>query len=824
MRFVHACLVGGLMAWFSTAAMAQPTTPPAGDLWRSIERLQVVGTVLYVAAHPDDENTRLISWLVGDRGLRTAYLSMTRGGGGQNLIGSEQAELLGVLRTGELLAARAVDGGEQWFTRMRDFGYSKNPDETFARWGRDEALDDVVRAIRTVRPDIIVTRFNPEAERGHGHHTASAILAGEAFVKAADPSYETAGLEPWAARRLLHNQSTWWLDKDEEIPAEWLRVDVGTFDPLSGRSWGEVAAASRTMHKSQGFGSAPRPGPELEYFTVTDGDERDAGDDPFGGLEFGWSRFPGTEKFARALEAAATRFDPQAPHAVLPWLARAHRRLDSVPDPTWRERTRVALERLMVHCAGAWLTARTEAPAVAPGGTVEVVAELVRRSPAAVDVREVRLPFTDAVPGETSAHGWSATATLAVPHDTALTRPMWLRQAPSPMRYTVEEPALRNLADGGSSLVATFDLRIAGVDVSVPVAVQFARTDPVRGEVLHDLEVLPPITASFEQRGLILVVGSPTKTQLTLRAPAGPASGELRLALPDGVSSSVTALPVTFEEGVSERTVDVVLTASPSASPGPLVATVEVSGRHYTDQQAVIDHPHLPRRTVLTSAELALSPVDLARGRVTRVGYLPGSGDRVPHALRTVGYDVEEIDEALIRDGRLSMFDAVVLGVRAYNTRPGLPALHGRLMEYVSGGGRLVVQYNTSRRWGPLSDRIGPAPLEVGRGRVTDESAAVTFQNPEHPAIRGPNALTSTDFEGWVQERGLYFVEEWDDAYEPLFAMADPDEEPLQGSTLIARHGNGAFVYTGLSFFRQLPAGVPGAMRLFANLLAAEER
>ena len=799
--------------WMVAMALA---TPSSGEILRNLERLQVVGSVLYVAAHPDDENTRLISWLVGDRGLRTAYLSMTRGGGGQNLIGREQGEYLGVVRTGELLAARAIDGGEQRFTRMRDFGYSKSAEETLRLWGHDEALEDVVRTIREFRPDVIVTRFSPEGG-GHGHHTASAQLAVEAFTKAADPAYVIEDLEPWQATRILRNESTWRMREGEPIPDEWLRVDVGTFDPRTGRSYGEIAAQSRTMHKSQGFGSAPRPGSVLEYFSHLGGEPHR---EPFGGIDTSWGRLEGPVKIQRVLRNAVARFDPSAPHRILPLLAQAHTLLQEVPDAHWRELKTAELEAVMRDCVGWWATARAAVPA-ATGHTPEVPVTLTAlvRAPVPVTIEAIRVPGFQPDEGAPLAPNVpftleTAFRTRGSPHY-ALTQPFWLIEAPEPTRYVIETPTVRTAADLPAHEHVGIDLVVAGVRMHVEVPITYAHTDPVRGELVQDFAWAPFTTTTFDQRTLVIPTGRAAIARLTVARVHGPAPEEpmnIRLQVPEGFTATPDHLQVRFADDVLERTFEVSVTAEPGATPQVLTA----GGRGRT----VIDHPHLPVRTVYGPGEVRLVPVALDRGGVERVAYLQGSGDNVPDALRALGYDVTEIDEATIQAGALTGYHAVVLGVRAYNTRPDLPALHDALMDYVAGGGTLVVQYNTSRRWGRLSESIGPAPFDVGRGRVTDETAAVTFLAPTHRALSAPNRLGDPDFEGWVQERGLYFVSVWNEAYTPLLAMADPGEEPLEGSLLVARHGKGHFVYTGLSFFRQLPAGVPGATRLFANLLA----
>jgi len=801
------------------APSVRAQTPPASELLRDIENLQVVGSALYVAAHPDDENTRLLHHLAERRGMRTAYLSVTRGGGGQNLIGTEQSEMLGVVRTGELMAARRIDGAEQRFTRARDFGYSKSPEEALAIWGHDEVLADVVLAIRTFRPDVIVTRFSPEGG-GHGHHTASARLAVEAFAAAADPArFPVDGVEPWQADRILRNQSSWRQPKDFD-PSQWPQAEVGGFDPRTGRSVGEVAAASRTMHKSQGFGSSPSVTPLTETFEPLAGTAPDAGADLLAGLDLSWSRFEGTRPLQKALEKAADRFDPNAPHAALPHLAKAHALLADVDDAYWRDLKTAELEQVMLDCAGLWLSARSEQPAVSPGDTLTVELLVVNRSPVEVAV-QAGFGGTDASEA-LGAHGtWTHALDAAVPEDQAVTVPHWILQPPTAARYTIDDPAWRTAPDTPGALQAEFTVTLAGVDIRTWRPVEHAWTDRVHGERAHPVEVLPPATVRFEQPGLLLPQGETATTRVVVRAPVGETQGRLTLTAPDGVEVNPAEVEIALARRDAEEVVSVDLTASEGAEVGPLRATLTVNDREWTWQQRIIDHEHLPRRSVLGPASMTLSPVALDRGSVERVGYVMGSGDTVPDVLRSLGYHVEELDEATLLAGDLERFDAIVLGIRAYNTRPRLTTTNPQLLAYVAAGGRVVMQYNTNSRWSTLEGPIGPAPFTIGRGRVTDETAPLTALDASHGALTGPNALADADYEGWVQERGLYFATEWDAAWTPLFATNDEGEEPLEGSTLIAAHGEGVFIYTGLSFFRQLPAGVPGAVRLFANLLAA---
>lgn len=812
--------------WMTPALASPPEQLPAGALQKAIDRLSVVGSVLYVAAHPDDENTRLIAWLVGERGLRTAYLSMTRGGGGQNLIGTEQAELLGIVRTGELLAARGVDGAEQRFTRMRDFGYSKGPDETLAIWGRDAALADVVWTVRSLRPDVIITRFDT-AGPNHGHHTASAILAAEAFDVAADGTRypeQLAHAPAWQTDRLLENKSHWRMTPETDTSG-FIAAQVGTYDPLLGASYGEIAAHSRTMHKSQGFGSAPDRGPIVEYFGPIKGTAPQPGDDLLAGLDLTWKRFPGTEKLQATLARASQGFDPRDPAASLPVLAEAHALMATVPDAHWRRVKTAEIEAVMQACAGLWLDATAAAPAVAPGGKIEVALTAHARAPGAA--RHVKLIGVDLDPGPPVVGGaldgqtpWTAKTTVNVPTDQRLSLPHWLSTPPTDARYVIDAQPLRDLPDLPGVLRAVFTVELAGRRVSVTRAVDFTRTDAVLGERRHPVEVLPPVTVTFESPAVALPRGQKSRVRMTLAATTDePVKGTVELRAPPGITVEPASLPFAVNPKAPEMTVEVQITSRADAARGPLLAEAVAGGHRFAWQREVIDHDHLPRRTVLRPATLELVPLDLARGP-QRIGYLRGPGDKVAEALRQVGYTVEEIGVDDVAGGDLGRFDAIVTGVRAYNTHERLLALHAPLMAYVARGGRLIVQYNTNNRFNPLDGAIGPHPFAIGRDRVTDERAAMTAPNPEHPALTRPNRLVPADYEGWVQERGLYFAEGIDPKYEQVFQINDPGEKPLGGSLIVARHGKGVFVYTGLAFFRQLPAGVPGAFRLFANLLA----
>jgi LmbE family N-acetylglucosaminyl deacetylase len=821
------------------AAMAADdlaAAPDAARIQLGMRRLGVVGRVLYVAAHPDDENTALLAYLQNDALVRAAYLSLTRGDGGQNLVGAEQGPELGLIRTEELLAARRIDGAEQFFTRARDFGFSKSPDETLRLWNKEAVLADVVAVIRRFRPDVIITRFPPERTDTHGHHTASAMLAVEAFRAAADPKFHpeqlTGGVGPWQAGRLLWNKSTWNLGSKEDLSA-FAKLDVGAFNPLLGLSTGELAAESRTMHKSQGFGVARLRGPIVEYFKALDGKPLDA-KAPLGGADLTWRRFKGTAGLGAAAEKLARAFDPTKPHASIPALLDFDRALDAVPDAEVRAQKKGEVAELVAACAGLFLEATAAEPDVAPGHEVEVTATALDRSPAAARLREVRFPFADAATkvdkalvGQGADHAGTPLETkhvVRVPSDRAPTTPYWLEAPPEAGVYRVADPALIGAPESPPALGVTFSLAIGGRPFSFFRAVMYKWTDPVMGERHRPVEVTPLVSVRPETGVLMFPDARPRALAVRLAAGAPGVVGTARLELPAGWTSEPAAAPFSLSAKGDEAVVTFqVRPTSAGAAPGTVRAVADVSGAAYARGVVHIEHAHIPTQTWLAAADVRVEPLALATSG-TRIGYFPGPGDEVPAALRRVGYDVTLLDERALAAGTLARFDAVVTGVRAFNTSERLRAAHAALMAYVEGGGTLVVQYNTNNRLAPLTAPLGPWPFEIGRERVTDETAAVTLRDAQHPALTTPNVLGPRDFDGWIQERGLYFAEKWDPRYETVMTMHDPDEPALAGGVLWARHGKGTFVYTGLAFFRQLPAGVPGAYRLFANLLAGGKR
>jgi LmbE family N-acetylglucosaminyl deacetylase len=800
---VAACILFGPMAHAETSA---------GELAHALDRLGSTGRVLYIAAHPDDENTRLLTYLANVRHLDVAYLSMTRGGGGQNLIGSEQGVLLDVVRTEELLAARRIDGARQFFTRVRDFGYSKTPAETLALWNHDEALADVVWVIRTFQPDVIITRFS-ELPPNHGHHTASAILAREAFDAAADPKrfpeQLRGGVTAWKATRLYRNHSMWGRTPTPP-PKDALALDVGTYDARLGVSMGELSAHSRSQHKSQGFGVAEQRGENIEYFVHVAGTT--AKKDLLDGIDVRWSRYPAAASYTKELAQAQRALDRDHPERAIPALVLARTALDKVPEDVRVRDTRRALDEVLAAAAGLYVRATAASATAVLGAKVDVSVEVVARG-AAVSLRRIEVGGATPITSATAVKLGEKKMVLAsatVPATPSLA--YWLAKPARPGHY-LAEALLVGAPLGPPPLSSMIDVAIGGRVVRLSRPVVHAWTDPVQGERVRPFVVVPPATVT-PLRDAVIAPGRAGPLEVRVRAGRDAVTGSVELALPAGWTAKPASHKLSLAKSGDEVTVRFDVTAGGKATAGEATPRVRIGTETWSLREDTIDYAHIPMQLVLRPASVRLVPIEL-RVPAKRIGYVRGSGDSIPSDLAHVGFTIEDIDDETLRSGKLGAYATIILGIRAHNTRPAVVRSHARLMDYVRGGGTLIVQYVTIGDTGPL----GPFPLEIGRDRITDETAAPTFLDAKHPLLNKPHTIKAADFDGWVQERGIYSAVKWDKQYTPLLRFSDPGETAIDGTLVVAKHGKGQFIYTGLVFFRQLPAGVPGAYRLFANLI-----
>ncbi len=815
---------------FSMEAQA-PRKWSAADIHHAIKKANVLGSALYVAAHPDDENTRMIAWLANELKVEVAYLSMTRGDGGQNLIGPEIAELLGVLRTQELLAARRIDGGAQRFTRANDFGYSKSPEETLRLWNKDEVLSDVVWAIRTWKPDIVINRFDHSGRRRtHGHHTASAMLSVEAFDLAGRPDAFPEQLQyvaPHQPARLFFNTSWWFYGSREAFEkadkSDMIALDVGTYYPLLGKSNNEIAAESRSQHKCQGFGTSSSRGSQMEYLKLLKGDMPPERHNPFAGIELSWRRLPGGEPIARLLETVDRTFRPDQPWNSVPQLQAALQMIEHLPQSHWTRIKAKEIREIIAACLGLFLDARTPIASATPGETIPIQIEVINRSPLQAVLKAVRIrpagPLLEMQMPLSENNPWIHDTTLHLPPDLPFTTPYWLAEPWQLGMYTVEAQHLRGLPETPRPIQVEFELEVNDTPLVLVRELKHHYTDNVKGEVYEPFEITPPLFANFDQDVYVFSEGRPKQVGVVLRAGRDSLSGTLRLSLPKGWQATPTHFELMLPRKGETRRFVFQLTPPDTQSVGRIVPLVQTGGQIWSRKVVYIDYDHIPKQTVVLPSSARLVHIDIkTAGR--RIAYVMGAGDKVPESLRQIGYEVDLVEVDAIEATRLAEYDAVVLGLRVCNTHEQMRDKLPELWTYARKGGTVVMQYQTT--WGlkvPM-DELAPYPLKLSRQRVTVEDAPVTFLAPDHPVLHYPNRITSADFEGWVQERGLYFAGEWDEAYTPVLASNDPGEPPRKGGLLVARLGKGWFVYTGFSWFRQLPAGVPGAYRLFANLIS----
>lgn len=813
----------------AAAQTAPPTTP--GEILLGLQKLNTTGTVLYIAAHPDDENTKLLAYLANERHLRTGYLSLTRGDGGQNLIGKEQGDMLGLLRTQELLAARRIDGAEQFFTRANDFGFSKNPEETFSIWNRDSVLADVVWTIRKFRPDILICRFPTTGEGGHGHHTGSAMLAAEAFDAAGDPNRfpeQLAYVSTWQPRRLFWN--TYNFGTINTTAPNQLKLNVGGYNALLGKSYGELAAESRSMHKSQGFGTAKTRGESFEFFKQLRGDS--VKKDLFEGINQTWTRGPGAAAIGAQLMAITRNFNSQHVAASIPALAGVYKNLAALKSKDanvtyWQEQKLAETARLIVACSGLWVEGLATEYISIPGNDLTIKLLTLNRNGRQAKLNSVSYVGTDGALIPLSENSRSLppevadtfTYTLKLPQGTKSSNPYWLEEKHMVSTYIVPDRQMIGKPENDFNPSVHFNVNIGGVPLTIERRIQYKTVDPVKGEIYRPLEVLPPVTIELSSKVLVFSDTAPKQFAITIKANKANVSGKLAIAAPEGWKVRISNPAINLAKKGEETTILATVYNSPGSKTGSLSIAANIDGRSYNKSIRRLDYDHIPAQLELTNAEASLVNIKLKK-RGTNIGYIAGAGDDVPAALTQIGYNVTMLSDEQLLNGNLARYDAIVTGVRAFNVNERLPKYHDRLMDYVKGGGNFIVQYNTNTRLGPLTTDAGPYPFKVANLRVTDEAAPITINAPESPALNYPNRITQRDFDGWVQERGIYFATDADPKYEKVLSMNDRGEKPLDGSLIIGKYGKGNFVYTGLVFFRQLPVGNPGAYRLFVNLLS----
>lgn len=809
---------------FTVSVVAQPESPrtlDAAELRLAIKKLSVLGSVLFIAAHPDDENTAFLSYMAKGRLMRSAYLSVTRGEGGQNLLGAEQGDLMGVIRTQELLAARRIDGAEQYFTRAIDFGYSKTLDETMRIWGKERILSDVVWVIRSYRPDVVVMRFTP-TQGGHGNHTSSAALAEEAYAAAGDPlrfSEQLKLVRIWKPKRLLWNVFRFQQSDRPVKPDSAVAIDLGIYSPVLGESFTEIAGRSRSMHKSQGFGAGQSRGEFVNYFQHIAGDMAVA--DLFDGVNTTWSRVDGSGSVAKLLEDAYRTFDEENPAKSLPLLLRAYGEIENLNKDPWIQIKKRELIDVIKLCGGLWLDALSSGNYGEPGTEIKITGSALNRSSYPFRLTRVVGPFgrfdTTLSVQLQSNQPIQTVFALGLPKDLPYSQPYWLVEPAELGAYRIPRQELVGQPENVPALTVNMTLVSNDGAISFEVPVRFRGVDPVEGEQYRPFAIIPPVVLNLPEKIYVFPDSKPRSVQVNLRNNLPTASGMISLRTPDGWKVTPPSIPFDLKQKDENLSVSFSVEPTSRSSSGSFGVEAAVGDVRVHQDMITIRYPHIPPQTVFPAAEGRLLRLDLKKTD-RRIGYIMGAGDEIPAALRQLGYSVALLMDDDLKNGGLNKYDVIIAGVRAYNTRPVLKANQRKLMEFVEKGGTYVVQYMTARR--TETENLGPYPFNVTSDRVSVEEAPVRFLAPNHAVLNTPNKITQADFDGWVQERGLYFADKWDSHYTAVLASNDPGEPSRDGGLLVAQYGKGTYVFTGYAFFRQLPAGVPGAYRLFVNLIS----
>lgn len=797
----------------------------SSEIYKKLKKLNVLGNALYIAAHPDDENTRLITYLSNAELVNTAYLSLTRGDGGQNSIGPEQSELLGIVRTQELLSARKVDGGTQFFTRVMDFGYSKSAGETLNIWNKEEILEDVIWIIRKFRPDVIITRFPADHRAGHGQHETSALVAGEAFVLAADPAVfpeQLKYVDIWKPSRLFTNTGIWWMPEISESDSV-ISVDIGTYDPLTGLSYSELGADSRSKHRSQAFGVTWSRGTSKEYLELVKGKEISSG--IFGGIDISWSRL-GRPDLEDNIEEIINNYDFTDPSASLGDLIDLRKKIKQLDNPFWKKIKLDEIDEIVKASLGLYMEATSGRDYLSPEDTIDIRFEFTNRSNALVTLTALtskELSF-DSIIDRTIEYNKPIIfhAAQTISDKVRETSPFWLAEPVSNYKYQVDDISLKGLAENPPSISFDVILDIGGESIDYRIPVVYTWTDRMKGQQYEPIEIGPKIFAEITEGVFIFPDSDPKEVTIKVESRNQEVNGSVTLEIPHGWRLQ----PSEQDFGLAPySTEEFMFTLYPPAeSSNEVIKAVVVTngGKNYDRKYVTVDYDHFPRQSIYLMATAKVVRLDIGK-KGNHIAYVPGAGDEVGEALEQIGYKVTYIDADNIRDMDLQNFDAIVFGIMAFNNLDYLADYEEDFLKYIREGGNIIVQYNNIRI-GLKSPILKPYPIEFSGSsasvRVSVEDAEVQILAPDHEVMNVPNKIGQADFNGWIQERGLYFPLEWDSKYTAILSSHDPGEEPLKGGLLVTDYGKGHYIYTSYSWFRQLPAGVPGAFRIFANFIS----
>jgi len=811
----------------------QPQKPNSVAIYNQIQKLNFLGSVLYIAAHPDDENTRLISYLSNEVNARTGYLSLTRGDGGQNLIGPQLRELLGVIRTQELIEARKIDGGEQFFSRANDFGFSKNPDETLKIWDKDKVLADVVWTIRKFQPDVIINRFDHRSPgTTHGHHTSSAMLSVESFTLTNNSKIYSEQLKyvaPWQVKRQFFNPSWWFYGSQEKFDAadksKFTTLETGVYYAGIGKSNQEIAALSRSRHQSQGFGSTGSRGNESEYLELINGDNPKERNNLFDGIDTSWSRVKNGKPIGELISKIIANYNFSNPSASIPDLVIAYSMIDSLEDTHWKDLKSDAIKNIIASSAGLYLEAVAEEQEATPGSTIKLNLEAINRCSI-----EMQLTGLTSFPDNTTTikrnlflknnSDQRLKLQIQLPDTIEYTQPYWLKEKASVGMYTVSNQEIIGIPDIIREVKVVFNVKINGVEIPFERTVVYKYNDGVKGEMYNFLDIVPEVTSSVLEKVLLFKDTKSKLVPVKVRAGKDDIKGNLQLELPKNWLVSPKQIPFTLDKKGMEQTFYFEVTAPSQTEEAIAKSVITTENKSFDKHLTIIDFNHITKQLVLKSAESKCIRIDL-KTTGDAIGYIMGAGDEVPESLAQMGYKVTILKPEEITHEKLESFNVVITGIRAYNTVSALANKQSILFDFVKSGKTMIVQYNTNGKL--ITDKIAPYTLKLSNDRVTEENAKITFLAPNHPVLNTPNKITTKDFEGWTQEQGLYYPNQFDPAFTPIISSHDKGESAKNGALLIAPYGKGYYIYTGLSFFRELPEGVSGAYRLLSNIISLKQ-
>ena len=815
---------------FSVSYAQKPEKLNPSEIYQSIQKLNFLGSVLYLAAHPDDENTRLISYFSNEVKAQTAYLSLTRGDGGQNLIGPELRELLGVIRTQELIEARKIDGGQQFFSRANDFGFSKTPDETLKIWDKNLVLSDIVWIIRNFQPDVIINRFDHRtAGTTHGHHTASALLSVEAFDKSNNPDEFSSQLSLtsiWQPKRLFFNTSWFFYGSKEKFEAadksNLSSIQTGVFYSQFGKSNQEIAALSRSCHQSQGFGTSGSRGEDAEYLEFIKGEKTTDKNNLFEGIDTTWNRIENGKPIGEMLQKVQQNFDFKNPSASVFELVKAYVLISNLKDTEhWKKIKLEQIKKIIAACSGLFLEATTTVNQITNDSNLQVTLEAVNRSAVPMRLKEVAThPQSKSIIEKLDLQiNKKITKTIDLQLDDSInyTQPYYLKEKSSEGMYTVSNQENIGLPDVIRQIKIGFLVDVFGTTIPFEKNIVFKTNDDVKGEVYQPLDVVPSVSASFQEKVVIFPNNKTKSISIKIKAGKDNLQGKIQLDVPENWVVSPNEIPFSMTKKDEEQLVVFSVAPSKETSEILIKSKITIEGKTFENDKIEINYPHIYNQIVLKPSQCKALKLNI-KTKNENIAYIMGAGDEVPKCLIQMGYELSIIKPEEISAQNLKKFDVVITGIRAYNVVKLLEFKQKILLDFVASGKTMIVQYNTLDDL--VSKEMAPYSLKISRDRVTEERAEVRFLKPKHPILSSLNKISSQDFEGWKQEQGLYYPNQWAPEFEAIISSNDTNEAPRNGAILVAKFGKGHYIYTGLSFFRELPEGVAGAYRLIANMIS----